>query len=67
MTLKLTGFNPLHPSDDSQPVEIDSEDISVKVGSMTGDRQPYTSITTKIGELFMVRETIQQIDDMIGG
>jgi hypothetical protein len=63
--IQLTGFNPLHPTDDDQQVEIESKDISSVVSSVTGDRKAYTTITTENGELFFVKETVSQVNEKI--
>lgn len=64
MRLKLTGFNPLHPTDDSQVVELESTTISGKESAMTGDRKNYTIIFAA-GNEYQVKETVAEIDDMI--
>lgn len=66
MLIKLTGFNPLHPTDDSQVVELESKEITGLVGSITGDRHLYTMVECD-GKEYMVKENIDQINEMITG
>lgn len=66
MLVKFTGFNPLHPTDESQVVEIESSDIKGVVGSMTGDRNGYTTIVVSSGLEYWVKETVEQVNEKIG-
>lgn len=66
MLVKFTGFNPLHPTDDSQIVELDPSDVSSVVSSVTGDRKEFVTITTKAGAQYQVNGTISEVNEALG-
>jgi len=65
MLVKFTGFNPLHPTDDSQTVELDPADVSSVINSMTADRHEFITITTKSGAQYQVKGTIEEINEAL--
>jgi hypothetical protein len=66
MLVQFTGFNPIHPTDDSQTVELDPADVSSVVSSITGDRHDFITITTKSGAQYQVKGTIAEINERLG-
>jgi hypothetical protein len=65
MLVKFTIFNPLDPMDSDHFAEIDSKGITSVVGSETGDSHTYTTITAAMGARFFVKETVDEVMDLI--
>jgi hypothetical protein len=64
MLVQFTGFSPTDRMYD-ESVVINSEAIISVVGSQTGDRQNYTTISTETGT-YTVKETVKEVLDKCG-